>query len=100
MILIKIFKIKFIVLITLTVFLSTALLSGCSTIKSLIEENIGKSPDAVTESAVKSEPCKVRLQPKVKRPQKLKPHRMKTKQQLYSIMTVMENLSWGILIQM
>lgn len=33
---VKIFKIKFIVLITLTVFLSTALLSGCSTIKSLI----------------------------------------------------------------
>jgi len=43
LILIKIFKIKFIVLITLTVLLAAALLAGCSTIKSLIDENIGKS---------------------------------------------------------
>ena len=42
-------------MITLTVFLSTALLSGCSTIKSLIDKNIGKSPDAITESTAKSE---------------------------------------------
>jgi len=48
---VKIFKTKFIVLITLGVFLSTALLSGCSTIKSLIEENTGKAPGAITESA-------------------------------------------------
>jgi len=55
LILIKIFKIKFIVLITLTVLLVAALLSGCSTIKSLIDANISKSPGAITESAVKSE---------------------------------------------
>jgi len=42
-------------LITLTVFLVAALLSGCRTLKSFIGENIGKTTDAVTESSVKSE---------------------------------------------
>ena len=52
---VKIFKTKLIVLITLTVFLFTALLSGCSTIKSLIKDNISKPPDAVTETTAKNE---------------------------------------------
>jgi len=51
----KISKTKFIVLITLTVFLAAALLPGCDTAKMLIEKDIGKSPDPIIESTAKTE---------------------------------------------